>query len=116
MSEYIQLRQQDFSFMGKNSKINGELYMKGTTHIACQVEGNIYMQENSELTLDHESVIKGEVHCHNLEVHGDVQGQIISTGLVTFHPTSHFSGKVSAQRLIIKPGADLNMDGHTLET
>lgn len=116
MSEYIQLRQQDFSFLGKSSKIKGELYLSGTTHLASSIEGEIRMQEKSELTLEHESKVKGDIHCHNLEVYGEVQGNIYSTGLVTFHPTSRFSGKLSAQKLVIKPGADLNMDGHTVET
>lgn len=116
MPEYIQLRQQDFSFLGKKTKIKGELHLSGTTHLASFVEGEIRMQENSELTLEHESKVKGDIYCHNLEVYGQVQGNINSTGLVTFHPTSCFSGKISAQKLAIKPGADLNMDGHTVET
>jgi cytoskeletal protein CcmA (bactofilin family) len=115
MSEYIQLRQQDFSFFGKRAKIKGELYLSGTTHLASSVEGEIRMQDKSELTLEHEAIVKGDIHCHNLEVYGEVQGNIHSTGLVTFHPTSNFTGKVSSQKLIIKPGAELNMDGHTVE-
>ena len=115
MSEYIQLRQQDFSFFGKNAKIKGELHLSGTTHLASSVEGEIRMQEKSELILEHEANVKGDIYCHNLEVYGEVRGNINSTGLVTFHPTSRFSGKISAQKLMIKPGADLNMDGHTVE-
>lgn len=115
MSKYIQLRQQNFSFVGKNSRIKGDLLLEGTTILACHVEGEIQMQKKSSLTVEPESIVKGEIKCHDLDVYGRVQGDIDSTGLVTFHPTSSFRGKIRAQKLVVKPGADLDMDGHTVE-
>lgn len=115
MSDYIQLRQQNFSFLGKDCKLNGIFHFKGTTRLASQLEGELLMEGRSTLTIEREGKFTGLIDCFDLEVFGDVQGEIRAKGLVTLYSSSTFEGKIMAQGLKVLPGAQINMNGHTVE-
>lgn len=115
MSDYIQLRQQNFSFLGKDCKLVGRFEFFGVTRFASQLEGELQMSSHSTLTVEREGKFSGVIDCFDLEVFGSIEGEIRSKGTVIFYSSSKFIGKIMAQGLKIYPGAQVNMDGHTIE-
>lgn len=111
--DYINLESQDFSFLGKGSHLEGSFQLKGTTRLASFIEGSINMKDNADLFIETSGKIRGEIVCHNLEVYGEIEGVVRATGKVSLYPPARFSGEISAENLVIYPGAQVNMDGKT---
>ena len=114
MSDYIDLRNQDFSFWGKTSKMSGTFFLKGSTHLASEVEGELHMEEKASLTIETSGNFKGILHCHDVAIYGHFEGTLNATGRVIIYPPAILTGKINAHSLIIHPGATVNMEGHTL--
>ena len=60
--------------------------------------------------------VKGEVHAHDLEVHGQLDGTVHCTGTLSLRPGCQFKGVLRAGKLVIYPGAVVDMDAETAET
>ncbi|MEC8624278.1 MAG: polymer-forming cytoskeletal protein [Bdellovibrionota bacterium] len=113
MADYINLKEQDFSFFGRGSKLNGRFHLSGSTHVSSLIEGEIIMENNADLIIEKNGAITGEVTCNNIEIYGNYEGTIRASGKVTLYPSAEVKGRVEAMELRIYPGAVLNMDGHT---
>jgi cytoskeletal protein CcmA (bactofilin family) len=113
MKEYIDLRNQDFSFFGKGSKISGVFTLKGATHLAGEIEGELHVEDEAELSIDRSGHLKGTINCHNIEIFGEFEGELNSSGKVTIYPPAIICGVINARDLVVYPGAKLNIDGHT---
>ena len=115
MSEHNVINNQCFSFLGKNCEINGTFKFSGPTHIASNIEGTIIMQDNSDLFIERDAFFKGDIKCHNIEIHGKIQGSIEATGRILLHPPASLVGDIIGKDIIVQPGASLNITGHTFE-
>jgi len=115
MSEYINIQQQDFSFLGAGSSMSGQFKLKGTTRLASKIDGQITMCDEADLVIEHEGSFEGELNCHNVEIYGNFKGVLKSTGKVSIFPPATVEGNISAKTLKVLPGASLNFDGHTIE-
>lgn len=113
MDDLITLKKQSFSHLGQGSRLTGEFFLSGVTKIASQMSGTIQMEEGSSLTIAHEGNFQGTIHCGNLDIFGEVSGEIFSTGRVSFHPCSVFHGKLKSVGISIFPGAVVDMEGAT---
>lgn len=114
-SRPLNIREQNFSFFGKGSKLNGTFHLKGQTFIACSIEGDVYLDDDSELTIEKTGSISGQLHVHNLKVYGRIEGSIRSSGKVILYPGSSVEGEITAENLVIQPGAIANFKAHTLQ-
>ena len=114
-NDIIHLKDQNFSYLGKGSKVKGEFYLRGVTHILSHLEGDIVMEDQSDVSIEHEGAVKGSIKCNNLEIYGKFEGDLNSVGKVVIYPTASVSGKVQAKSLTVHPGASLNIQGHTNE-
>ena len=110
------IENQEFTYIGKNSKITGTFHFQGATHLKGHLIGEIKIEGFAKLVLEINSMTEGKLHCHDLDIYGDFTGEIYSTGLVTIYPTGFFEGKILAQSIEILPGAVVNMNGHTEES
>jgi len=113
MDELLTLKKQTFSHLGVGCKLTGDFFLSGVTKVASQISGTIQMEEGSSLTIAHDGRFEGTIHCGNLDVFGQIHGEIFSTGRVTFHPCSKFEGKMLTKDLTVFPGAILDMEGNT---
>ena len=113
MADYINLKEQDFSFFGGGSRLNGCFHLSGSTHVSSHIEGEIIMENNADLIIEKNGAVTGEVSCNNIEIYGTFEGIIKASGKVTLYPSAEVKGRVEATELRIYPGAVLNMDGHT---
>lgn len=107
------IKNQEFTYIGKKNSLKGEFIFIDQTHIAGNVEGAITMKENHRLTLEIGSTIHSKVQCFDLDIYGTFEGEIHSHGLVTFYPSAHFDGIITAKNIEIFPGAVVNMQGQT---
>lgn len=115
MPSPLNIKNQDFSFLGKGSTLCGEFVLGGTTHLQSKVEGKITMSNDSNLVIEFDAVVKGELNGSNIEIYGQFEGNINSTGKVIIYPPAKVRGNIQAKSLEIHPGAQVNFDAHTLE-
>lgn len=113
MPDYIDIQKQDFSFLGKGSKISGVFHLQGPTHMSSEIDGEIFMKDKSDLCIEKSGCFIGNITCHNLEIYGHFEGSIESSGKVTVYPPANLTGKVKTKNLVIYPGATINIDGFT---
>ncbi len=113
MFEVIDLKEQDFSFFGKNSVITGNFNLKSHTHIASIVKGELIVDNKAKLVIEPSGEFKGNIKCHNLYISGRIEGEITAKGCVTFYSSAKFNGKLQAKQIVVYPGAILNMDAET---
>ena len=105
---------QKFSLFGKGSKIKGTFYLKGVTRLSSNVEGEIIMEDDEDLSIEREGEVKGLIKCFNLNIYGKFEGEVEAKGKITIYPSATFAGKINAGSISIHPGARINMEGHTL--
>lgn len=114
-NQTLDIREQNFCFFGKGSKLNGTFHLKGQTFIACSIEGDVYLDDDSDLVVEKSGSIKGQLHVHDLKIFGRVEGTIRSSGKVILYPGSYVEGEITAENLVIQPGATANFKAHTLQ-
>lgn len=109
-----EMRDKSFSFIGKGCVISGKFSLKGTTHLASHLEGELIMEDESRLTIEPEGSFEGRIHCRDIEIFGKFDGNLLSDGTVIIHSSAEVSGDIEASHLIVRPGATVNIEGRTL--
>jgi len=115
MSDLFNIPVQNHTFIGIGTHLQGTFVFKGDTKIAGRVQGEISITGESPLTIEPNGKVSGTVYCHNLEVFGELDGDIKATGKVTLYPSSSFVGNLVSGDLVIHPGSVVNMQGLTGE-
>jgi len=115
MSELLNIPIQDHTFIGIGTHLQGTFVFKGDTKVAGKIQGEIKIAGESPLTIEPNGKVSGTLYCHNLDVYGDLDGDIRATGRVTLYPSSSFVGSLSSANLIIHPGSLVNMQASTGE-
>lgn len=113
MDNVIAIEEQEFTLIGKKTRLNGVFNFSGLTHIAGDLEGDIHIKDKSLLTIEESSSIDGKINCADLKVFGSIKGEVNSSGRVEIFPSGSLSGLIKSQNLVIHPGAIINIDGHT---
>jgi cytoskeletal protein CcmA (bactofilin family) len=94
-----------YNVLGANSSIRGDLVLTGDAIITSCVEGSIEVRDHGKLVLERGSSIKGKINAIDLEIFGNVDGEIEATGLVAIRSSAFVTGSIKAGRLVIYPGA-----------
>jgi cytoskeletal protein CcmA (bactofilin family) len=105
-----------YNVIGKGSLIIGELNLSGDTIINSHVEGNINITNEGKLIIERGSHIKGKIISFDLDIFGQVEGEIVCKGLLSIRSSGVISGKVQADRLVIYPGAEVEMMATTSQS
>ena len=113
MSAYEDLKNINFSLIGKECQLTGSFKFTGNTRITGSIEGEIEMLDESIISIDTNGCVKGKISCHDLEIYGHFDGDINSTGKVTIFPPARVEGTLKSQNLEVYSGALLNLDGFT---
>jgi cytoskeletal protein CcmA (bactofilin family) len=100
----------NYNVLGANSTFVGDLVLCGDTILNAQVEGSIEMRENGKLILERGSHVKGKICATELEIFGHVDGDIICSGLVAIRSSAHVQGRIKSGKLVIYPGAVVEME------
>ncbi|MCO4793121.1 MAG: polymer-forming cytoskeletal protein [Bacteriovoracaceae bacterium] len=113
MTDYTELVNKEFTHIGSQCRLRGEFHFSGKTQISSTIEGEVHVDDKSELCLEHQSHVTGTIYCHNIEIYGKFEGTLKATGKVTIYAPAEVQGMIDANTLLIHPGAVLNIDGHT---
>lgn len=114
MDNLIDVREQAFSFFGNSSKMEGTFHLNGRTHICSEIKGEIIQEDEAPLIIEQKGKFDGILKCNDLFIHGRLTGEIISSGTVKISSSATVKGKVKAKNLVIEPGSEVNLEGHTL--
>jgi cytoskeletal protein CcmA (bactofilin family) len=108
-------RQFNYNILGVKSRIKGDLILSGDAIITSTIEGSIEVLDTGKLTLERGSFIKGKITAIDLEIFGQVEGEIVCSGLVSIRSSAHVTGTIKSGRLVIYPGAIVEMTAHSQE-
>lgn len=104
-----------YNVIGSKSHIKGDLLLSGDTIINSSIEGKIEILDHGKLTLERGSVVKGSIKALDLEIFGTVDGDITCSGLVSIRSSAYVQGKITSGRLVIYPGATVEMQASSQE-
>jgi cytoskeletal protein CcmA (bactofilin family) len=116
MNEFQNIKNLEFSLIGKECHLKGNFSFNGHTRIAGHLEGEIILENDAILSIEPEGSITGNIHCKDLEIYGRFDGEISSLGKVTIYPPAEVNGVLKSKNLAVYPGAILNLDGYTDNT
>lgn len=105
----------NYNVVGNLTHFEGELKIKGDTIIAGSFSGTITVLDNAKILIERDAKISAKIFCHDIEVFGQFEGSIQSSGTLIVRSSAQLSGKIEAKKLSIYPGAVLNMEGRTPE-
>jgi len=104
-----------YNVLGAKSQINGDLILSGDTIVNSHIEGSIEIREEGKLILERGSFVKGKIKAIELEIFGTVEGEIECSGLLSIRSSANVVGTIKSGRLVIYPGAVVEMTASTEE-
>lgn len=113
MGTYENIKNLEFTLVGKECQMKGDFEFNGHTRIAGKLEGKVNLADSAILSIEPTGSIEGEIHCQNLEIYGHFDGSIHSSGKVTIYPPAKVYGSLKSKNLEVYPGALLNLEGFT---
>jgi|1048.fasta_scaffold124114_2 cytoskeletal protein CcmA (bactofilin family) len=102
-----------YNVIGSKSVIKGNLELSGDTIISSFIEGSIEVKDKGQLILERGSLVKGKIKASDLEIYGSFEGEIDCSGLVSIRSSAQVSGQIKSHRLVIYPGAIVEMQAHS---
>ena len=93
--------------IGKAISIRGDLTGNEDMVIEGQVEGKVDLP-NNQLTIGADGKVKAEIHAKGIVIIGHVIGNVIGLERVEIQATGRVEGDVTAPKLIVAEGAQLN--------
>ncbi len=109
-------KNQNYTVIGINNSISGELELSGEVIVHSKVKGTITVKDEGKLVIERDSYIEGTIYCHDIEVFGEIQGNINAQGKLTVRSSARISGGVNANQMAVYPGATLNIEAHAEDT
>ncbi len=93
--------------IGKSISIRGDLTGNEDMVIEGQVEGKVDLP-NNQLTVGANGNVKAEIHAKGIVIVGHVVGNVVGLERVEIQATGQVEGDVTAPKLIVAEGAQLN--------
>lgn len=103
-----------YNILGSDSKIVGSLILSGDSIVTSSIEGSIEILGDGKLILERGSYIKGKIIAKDLEIFGTVDGEISCSGTISVRSSAKLTGILRSGKLVIYPGAIVDMDMTTL--
>ena len=108
-------KQFHYNVLGVKSKVIGNLALSGDAIITSYVEGSIEVIDSGKLVLERGSFVKGKIKAIDLEIFGQVEGEIECSGVVSIRSSAQVTGSIKSARLVIYPGAIVEMTANSQE-
>ena len=98
------------TLVGKNSRVNGDLFFEGGCHIDGTVKGNVTgdPDSNSALSISEEALVEGGVAVPFVILNGIVRGDVFANQRVELGPTARVIGNVYYNLIEMAIGAEIN--------
>lgn len=99
-----EVRKRNVSVIGPTLRFKGELSANEDLVIEGQIEGTIAHQEKN-LTIGSQGWVHADVHARIVEIHGEVDGDVIGDEVVRLFKTAVVRGNIQSPRLVMEDGA-----------
>lgn len=96
----------NLNIINAGTTITGDLNSEGDMRIDGTVKG--YVTSKARLVLGNTCRVEGDIKAVNLELSGEVNGNIYVTELLTIKATAKINGDIVSNKLIIEAGAEFN--------
>jgi cytoskeletal protein CcmA (bactofilin family) len=93
-----------YTFLEKGTIINGELSASGHVRLDGQIQGNVTVRGNLEVSAG-ASIDGDRLEVENLVLHGSIKANVNAKGKITISKTGRLIGDVKAISLDIEAGA-----------
>ena len=94
------------NIINNGTQILGDVNSDGDMRVDGNIKG--YLTSKARLVLGPTAVIEGDVKAVNIEISGEVTGNIYASELLTIKATAKISGDLISNKLIIEAGAVFN--------
>jgi cytoskeletal protein CcmA (bactofilin family) len=91
------------NLISAGTSVNGDIDSNSGFRIDGQLKGK--MNIKGKVVIGASGMITGDIFCQNLEVSGEVTGNIQAGELVSLKATAKVSGEIITSKLAIEPGA-----------
>ena len=96
----------NLNIINAGTTILGDLNSEGDMRIDGTVKG--YVSSKARLVLGNTCKVEGDIKAVNLELSGEVNGNIYVTELLTVKASAKINGNIISNKLIIEAGAEFN--------
>ena len=103
-----------YNIIGLNSEMSGVIKLKGDTVFNGSIDGELHLI-SGKLVIERGSKVKGKIFATEIEVFGEISGDIFCSGKLSFRSSAKFEGDIQSQSLVIYPGAQINMHAQAQE-
>jgi len=100
----IEVRKRSVSVIGPTLIFKGELTANEDLVIEGQIEGSIAHQDK-HLTVGKKGRVTADIHAQQVDVMGEVNGDIRADKVVTLKSTAVVNGNIVCSRIVIEDGA-----------
>jgi cytoskeletal protein CcmA (bactofilin family) len=94
------------NIINSGTQILGDVNSDGDMRVDGSIKG--FLSSKARLVLGPTAVIEGDVKAANIEISGEVNGNIYASELLTVKSTAKISGDIVSNKLIIEAGAIFN--------
>lgn len=91
------------NLISAGTSVNGDIDSNSGFRIDGQLKGK--MNIKGKVVIGASGMITGDIFCQNLEVSGEVSGNIQAGELVSLKATAKVNGEIITSKLAIEPGA-----------
>jgi len=93
------------TFLGMNSRLKGELNVRGTLRVDGTVEGQL---DGDNVILSESAEVRGEIRAKRIIIGGKIDGNVHAEELVEVKSKGKVFGDIFTPKLAIIEGAELN--------
>lgn len=93
------------SFIGRNSRLSGDLSMRGTLRIDGILQGSV---ETDCVVMGPGSQVTGDVRATSAVIGGMVEGNLFAAELVEIKHTGQVKGDIATTRLVVYEGGQID--------
>ncbi|MCF8379262.1 MAG: polymer-forming cytoskeletal protein [Bacteroidales bacterium] len=103
MAKNFEMENPAINLIANGTSIEGSITSNGDIRVDGSLKGT--MATKGKVIVGNSGIIKGEVHCKNLEVEGSVDGKVFVEELLSLRSRSKLTGEITTNKLAIEPGA-----------
>lgn len=93
----------NINLIGKGTMIIGDLKADGDIRIDGSLNGKLHGK--GRVVIGPSGSVEGEVRCQNMEISGNIKGQILVSDLLLLKASAKVQGDIQTTKISIEPGA-----------
>jgi len=93
-----------YAIIGKTLDIEGDISGQENISIEGRFQGKIRLEQN-DVFIEHNATVKAEIHARNVQIRGQVEGNVFASEKVHIGKNGRMNGDIFASRISINDGA-----------